>query len=111
MKIKKLLIFTVVLLSSMTLAACGTEINATDYSKPEHWLSLPTVIDKPVDVFYLYSTAWHKVNKDDPNICEIDNPTMLAGSKLAFARQATAFETVGNIFAPYYRQVDSTYKS
>jgi len=83
----------------------------TNYSNPEHWLSLPASAEKEVDVFYLYPTAWQKVNKDDPNICEINNPSMLNGSKSAFARQATAFETVGNIYAPYYRQVDSAYKS
>jgi len=36
---------------------------------------------------------------------------MVAGAKTAFGRQATAFETVGNIYAPYYRQVDAQYKS
>jgi hypothetical protein len=34
---------------------------------------------------------------------------MLKGSIAAFGRQATAFETVGNIFAPYYRQADAAY--
>ena len=70
---------------------------------------MPTAISKPVDVFYLYPTAWQKVNPTDPNICEIDNTSMLAGSNAAFARQATAFETIGNIFAPYYRQADIFY--
>ena len=79
---------------------------ATDYSKAEHWLSIPIVIDKKVDVFYLYPTAWMKVDKNESNICEIDNPTMLVGAKAAFGRQATAFEPVGNMFAPYYRQLD-----
>ena len=82
----------------------------TNYSNPEHWLSLPASTEKDVDVFYLYPTAWQKVNKEDPNICEINNPSMLNGSRSAFARQATAFETVGNIYAPYYRQVDVVYR-
>jgi L-amino acid N-acyltransferase YncA len=34
---------------------------------------------------------------------------MLRGSKAAYNRQATAFETVGDIYAPYYRQADATY--
>jgi hypothetical protein len=76
---------------------------ATDYSKREHWLALPDTNDKPVDVFYLYPTSWQKKDSSDPNICNIDNPTMLAASQSAFARQATAFEPVGNIYAPYYR--------
>jgi len=78
---------------------------ATDYSLTEHWLSIP-VVTKPVDVFYLYPTSWQKVNPTDPSICNIDNPSMLEHSKLAFTRQATAFETVANVFAPYYRQLD-----
>jgi len=98
-----------------SLGACGgsglpnAAITATDYAVPAHWLSVPTAIDKPVDVFYLYPTAWQKVSETDPPVCEIDNPTMLAGAKFAFARQATAFETVANIFAPYYRQADAAY--
>jgi len=82
----------------------------TDYSKQEHWLAVPVVLDKKVDVFYLYPTAWKKVNENEPDICSIDNPLMLQWSKAAFGRQATAFEPVGNLFAPYYRQVDLTAK-
>lgn len=84
----------------------NAEPKATDYSKSAHWLSLPVATDKKVDVFYLYPTAWKKVNATDSNICEIDNASMATGSKAAFGRQATAFETVGNIYAPYYRQAD-----
>jgi hypothetical protein len=83
--------------------------DVTDYSKAEHWLSLPASGDKAVDVFYLYPTAWQKSSKDEPNICAIDNRSMLRGSAAAFDRQATAFETVGNIYAPYYRQADAAY--
>jgi hypothetical protein len=81
---------------------------ASDYSLVTHWLSLPATV-KEIDVFYLYPTAWNKVNPTDPNICEIDNPSMLIGSNAAFARQATAFETVGNVYAPYYRQGDAAF--
>lgn len=81
---------------------------ATDYSKPGSWLSLPNSA-KTVDVFYLYPTVWRKNSPEEPNICEIDNPRMLEGSLIAFNKQATAFETVGNIYAPYYRQADGGY--
>ncbi len=99
----------ITILFSTSLGACGNTIVAVDYSKPEHWLSAPAVVDKPVDVFYLYPTAWQKVNQSDPNICEIDNPIMLKGAKLAYSRQATAFEPIANIFAPFYRQDDAVY--
>ena len=79
---------------------------ATDYSKSTHWLSIPTTI-QAVDIFYYYPTAWQKVNESDPIICEIDNPSMLRGAASAFGRQATAFETAGNVYAPYYRQDDA----
>jgi hypothetical protein len=112
MATKKILLIFVVLLASFTLAACSsskTEIKATDYSNLKHWLAIPSVADKAVDIFYLYPTAWQKISQDEPNICAIDNPLMVKGSKAAYDRQATAFEPVGNIYAPYYRQADAAY--
>jgi len=82
--------------------------SATDYSQTAHWLSIPAPI-MAVDVFYLYPTCWKKVNTTDPNICNIDNPSMLAGAPPAFERQATAFETFANVYAPFYRQADAGY--
>ncbi|MBN1664393.1 MAG: DUF3089 domain-containing protein [Deltaproteobacteria bacterium] len=110
MKIKALMIAVFVCLS---LTACGgkgamPEVTATNYSQAKHWLSIP-VVSHNVDVFYLYPTAWRKVHASDPNICDIDNPSMLAGSASAFGRSATAFETFANIYAPYYRQADAAY--
>jgi len=81
---------------------------ATDYSQAAHWLSVPAPVME-VDVFYLYPTCWQKVNSTDPNICNIDNLSMLAGALPAFERQATAFETFANVYAPYYRQADAGY--
>ena len=114
MKIMKRLVM-VCLLAGVTLAACSDRhsddnpaLRATDYSTSEHWLSLPE-ITKTVDVFYLYPTAWRKQNESDPNINAIDNDSMRIGSNAAFARQATAFETVCNVYAPYYRQADALY--
>jgi len=113
MKTYKGLFVIVALLASFTLTACGQDNSAaapaaTDYSQAAHWLSLPATVKK-VDVFYLYPTAWQKAGPTDPDINEIDNASMLTGSNAAFARQATAFETVGNIYAPYYRQADAVY--
>ncbi len=100
----------------ISLAACGggggnpsdPSPEATDYAQAVHWLSIP-VVSHDVDVFYLYPTAWQKVDESDPNICDIDNPSMLAGSASAFERSATAFEPFANVYAPYYRQADAAY--
>lgn len=118
--IKFLFLSLIVLLACLTVAGCTTAtkddkaqtetsdaIVATDYSQSEHWLNKPTELTKDVDVFYLYPSAWAKVNADDPIVCNIDNPVMLQQSKLAYDRQATAFENTANIFAPYYRQDDA----
>lgn len=107
---KKILSLLLILfMFSASVIGCTPKEVATDYSQSNHWLSLPSKITKDVDVFYLYPTAWNKVKESDPNICEIDNKSMLKGSKFAFQIQATAFKPVGNIYAPYYRQVDAAY--
>ncbi|HQL00317.1 MAG TPA: DUF3089 domain-containing protein [Smithellaceae bacterium] len=116
MNVRKIPFLVMALSISLVSAGCGGGGDhpavyrsvATDYSKAAHWLSIP-VVSHNVDVFYLYPTAWQKVNDSDPNICDIDNPSMLAGSASAFGRSATAFETFANIFAPYYRQADAAY--
>jgi pimeloyl-ACP methyl ester carboxylesterase len=91
-------------------AGCGKDKpgSSIDYSQSSHWLSLPAPV-KPVDVFYVYPTVWYKLDPAESNICAIDNRIMLAGSLAAYARQATAFETAGNVYAPYYRQADAIY--
>ena len=110
-KMKKniIIILLITLCVSLTLAGYGQSVGVIDYSQIEHWLALPSSIEKEVDVFYLYPTAWQKVDQNEPNVCTIDNPSMGTGSNSAFARQATAFETIGNIYAPYYRQADAVY--
>jgi hypothetical protein len=79
---------------------------ATDYSKTNHWLTVPAT-NMPVDIFYLYPTSWTSTNPN-PEVCAIDNPSMLQEAPQAFAKTATAFETIGNIYAPFYRQSNLT---
>jgi hypothetical protein len=90
------------------LEANANKTEPTDYSKTLHWFYLPVSVEKDIDVFYIMPTAWEKLDKSESDICDIDNPTLLKGAKVAFAVQATAFETVGNIYAPYYRQIDGS---
>ena len=101
-------LISIALFFTIPCTAYGNEIQPTDYSKPEHWVSVPFSVEKQIDVFYLYPTVWHKVNANAPDVCKIDNPVMLKGAKVILELQATAFETVGNIYAPYYRQYDAS---
>ena len=82
--------------------------NVTDYSRTSSWLSVDRSASLPVDVFYLYPTAWQR-GAGDGNYCPADHPLMLRGAQGAFNRQASAFLSVGNIYAPYYRQADASY--
>ena len=82
---------------------------AVDYSQPEHWLAVPDNPTLPADIFYLYPTVWQKTDDTEGNICAIDNESMLAGAARVLDIQASAYQTVGNIYAPYYRQADAAY--
>lgn len=42
-------------------ATKSTKVLATDYRKNEHWLNIPNRVNKEIDVFYLYPSAWTKV--------------------------------------------------
>ena len=107
----KIFLVVMVLMAGFTLGAYAGETVATDYSVAKHWMNLPGKADRAVDVFYLYPTAWARMGENEPYVCAIDNPVMLMQAKLAFVRQAIAFEPVGNIYAPYYRQIDSAYRA
>jgi hypothetical protein len=80
---------------------------APDYSDPSLWLCADTTGTLPVDVFYLYPTSYVRGSAASPTIGPIDDPGMIAGAKVAFMRQASAFKPAGNIYAPYYRQADA----
>jgi len=81
----------------------GNATEATDYSIASHWLTVPAATNMAVDIFYLYPTAWTSTNPN-PEICAIDNPSMLVKAPESSALQVTAFEPIGNIYAPFYRQ-------
>lgn len=130
MKTKKvrillLALLAVILLTAALYAVCGnfngwpghqTEnssaadyADAPNYADAANWISLPDSPKQNVDVFYLYPTAWYKTDEGEPNVCRIDDPTMRRLAPLAFGRQATAFETSANLYAPFYRQADAQY--
>lgn len=80
----------------------NSAIGAADYSDRNNWLSLPVKNEYPVDVFYVYPTVCMTNSAD--NICESDNKQMRKTAKAVFRLQAEAFDTVANIYAPFYSQ-------
>lgn len=87
----------------------GETIKASDYSDSGNWLAKPTEITSQADVFMLYPTAYAQKDKNSSPVAKIDNATMRAGAQVFLATQGSAFDTSGNIFAPYYRQLDANW--
>ncbi|MDR2709132.1 MAG: DUF3089 domain-containing protein [Elusimicrobiota bacterium] len=86
----------------------GDTIAASDYSQNSNWLALPKDKDikDEVDVFYIYPTVW-TANGGYP-IADINDKNMRTSAQQNFKLQGSAFK-VGNMFAPYYRQLDVAY--
>ena len=95
--------------ASSTALQTGADGPVTDYASASNWLKLTTPATKAVDVFYVYPTAYQKAGPSAPDIADVTDAGMRKGAQSAYARQATAFADVANIFAPYYRQADATY--
>ena len=60
MSCKKIAAIVLVLWISILMGGQVWAEPATDYAKPEHWLSRPAATTKAVDVFYLYPTVYQK---------------------------------------------------
>ncbi|MDR1088233.1 MAG: DUF3089 domain-containing protein [Coriobacteriales bacterium] len=102
-------------------------ISASDYSDPKNWLSLPDATQATgeaedgagsasnlqagggaggaVDVFFVYPTSWRA--RGGWPLSSIDNPEMRRWARYYLQTRASAFATVGRIYAPYYRQMDA----
>jgi hypothetical protein len=88
-------------------SGANVEESQVDYSMEENWLTIPDKDLAPVDVFYLYPTAWIREEGEEVEFCEIDDERMHAGAKETLVSKASVFQPVANIYAPYYRQIDA----
>ena len=105
--------------TTMVLSSCTAESDnpapdpasvATDYSRAEHWLSLPD-ITKDVDAFYIYSTVYVETSfeKGAPDYATLDTPEMITGALGEYVTNASVFEESCNVFVPWYRQAGMRY--
>lgn len=96
---------------SFTMGSCDNgeaepnEQASVDYSDTNNWVKISTA-EKAVDVFYLYPTSW-EATEEDNIINTIDNASMRAKVPGVYEEQASCFESVANVYAPYYRQLDA----
>ncbi|MDR0380072.1 MAG: DUF3089 domain-containing protein [Candidatus Accumulibacter sp.] len=86
----------------------GDHILATDYANMNNWMTVAENPDKPVDVFFMYPTSWRAKPGEFP-ISLIDNPDMRHWAKYYLDTRGSAFETAGNMYAPFYRQMDASF--
>lgn len=76
-----------------------------NYSDSYNWVHLPVKIEHEVDVLYFYPTICNHTIADCALYCSINNSIMRESGKRIYLKQATAFETVADIYMPYYRQL------
>ena len=98
---KKLLI-TIFAITVAFLPCFASEIQLTDYSNNSNWLAKPIINKYPVDVFYIYPTVC--TTKDKTNLCKVDDFQMTEAAKSVLNLQTETFDTVANIYAPFYTQ-------
>jgi len=102
---KKIYLFTTLLCILFAAVSCdkdngGDPITPTDYSNTTHWIHIENSPTKQVDVFYVYPTVYRGTDDYAP----IDDPETCDRAQSSYQGQATAFSTVANLYAPYYRQ-------
>ena len=79
---------------------------AADYSLKRNWLAFPDHPEKAADLVYLYPSSC--INPGAGVICAADDRSMRAGARRNLSQQASAFDPVANVFAPFWRQVNAT---
>jgi pimeloyl-ACP methyl ester carboxylesterase len=100
-------LYSVIRADSLRYPAYGDNIEPTDYSDPDNWLAIGSSGGLGADVFFLYPTSW-RANGDYP-IASIDNAEMRGWADYYLKTRTSAFETAGNIYAPFYRQLDAAF--
>jgi hypothetical protein len=72
-----------------------------EYSDKTAWVSKPNLIDKEVDVFYIYPTIY---SGKEPANMDIYNSSLREFAEGLLKAQAGVYSPHANLFAPFYRQ-------
>lgn len=109
MKKFKILLLSVVF--AMAVSCCNNASESgknLNYVNSYNWVSLPSAIDKKVDVFYVYPTIY--AGKDPKNML-ISDSSLRAKAQSLLVSQAGVFSPHTNLFAPFYRQQSGAFQS
>jgi len=79
-----------------------------NYANSYNWVSLPSVIDKNVDVFYVYPTIYAGKN---PQNMDISDSSLRENARGLIVAQAGVYAAHANLFAPFYRQQSAALQS
>ncbi len=95
-------VFTLVFFASCSKDDSYNEppVQPLNYSDSYYWIHADAMPTKEVDVFYVYPTVYLGPNM----FADVTDPEVRDRARYMYDGQATAFETVGNMYAPYYRQ-------
>jgi len=102
--------FLLVLLSAFFLSSCTSfrsvklqgGLEAPLYDETSSWLFQELSPQKKLDVFYVYPTIY---GDENPTNMDIYNEALRDKAMRSFKKQTGVYTEVGNIFAPFYRQV------
>jgi len=107
---KKNLQFVVILTLTLlfTIMGCTASpafVNSTDadYANTDNWLALPSELHYEADVIYFYPTTYISKSSEAPIVADLADEGMRKEAQIMFKSQATTFETVADIYAPFYR--------
>ncbi|HJJ36087.1 MAG TPA: DUF3089 domain-containing protein [Methanocorpusculum sp.] len=73
-----------------------------DYSDMNNWMFYPTEQTHDVDVIYIYPTV--SASDDLTYADRLDDPVMRAEAADVYKHQGSVFETVADVYVPYYRE-------
>lgn len=74
----------------------------SNYSESYYWASFPTLIEKGVDVFYVYPTVFGGTGEMNMDITNDDLRSLVRN---VIPQQAAVFNNNCNIYIPYYQQM------
>lgn len=106
MKWRPFVIILLIAVVAVVTVAIVSENNSNDtnvnYGDMNNWMFYPQEHQHNVDVIYIYPTVF--CSNDNLDNSPINDPVMRQQAQDVYKHQGSVFETVGDVYVPYYRQ-------